>query len=169
MHSEGRGKGVKQRTPQANFQKSCDLNAIKPKIRDPLAILSEKNWPLRDSNTNLSYPSPSFSTVFKARNKGESENTKHQKTQIVVSGFTMKIVILLLALTAAALVSCDSSCSHESTPKLSKCSGCPPKFNGKLCASTTRYNDLTKGACGCGTEPNPPNYWTKVRSQLIFL
>ena len=35
------------------------------------------------------------------------------------------------------------------------------RYNGKVCASTTRYNDLTKGACGCGSEPNPKSYWTK--------
>ena len=34
-------------------------------------------------------------------------------------------------------------------------------YNGKVCASTTRYNDLTKGACGCGSEPNPKEFWTK--------
>lgn len=55
----------------------------------------------------------------------------------------------------------DSSCRHESTPILSKCTGCPPKYNGKLCASTTRYTDLTRGACGCGTDSNTKNFWTK--------
>jgi hypothetical protein len=55
----------------------------------------------------------------------------------------------------------DSSCVHEHTPIKSMCTGCPPKYNGKLCASTTRYNDLTKGACGCGSEPNPTSFWTK--------
>ena len=57
----------------------------------------------------------------------------------------------------------ESSCEHELRPLLSKCTGCPPKFEGKLCASTTRYNDLTKGACGCGTDPNPKSFWTKVK------
>ena len=28
---------------------------------------------------------------------------------------------------------------------------------------TTRYNDMTKGACGCGSEPNPPDFWTKSK------
>ena len=55
----------------------------------------------------------------------------------------------------------ESACNHESKPLDSRCTGCPPKFNGKVCASTTRYNDLTKGACGCGTEPNPKTFWTK--------
>jgi len=34
-------------------------------------------------------------------------------------------------------------------------------YNGKLCASTTRYNDQTKAACGCGTsDPIPSDWWT---------
>lgn len=31
-----------------------------------------------------------------------------------------------------------------------RCSGSPRMYNGKRCASTTRYNDYHKGACGCG-------------------
>ena len=57
----------------------------------------------------------------------------------------------------------DSSCSHSTEPLLSMCQGCPPMFEGLPCASTTWYNDLTKGSCGCGTEPNPPDYWTKSK------
>ena len=56
-----------------------------------------------------------------------------------------------------------SDCDHTETPKDSKCEGCPPMFNGLPCASTTRYDDLTKGACGCGNEPNPPDFWTKSK------
>ena len=26
-----------------------------------------------------------------------------------------------------------------------------------------RYNDMTKGSCGCGSEPNPPDFWTKSK------
>jgi len=34
-------------------------------------------------------------------------------------------------------------------------------YKGKLCASTTRYNDQTKGPCGCGaTDPPPADQWT---------
>ena len=55
------------------------------------------------------------------------------------------------------------SCQHTEVPKLSKCNGCPPTYKGKLCASTTRYNDMTKGSCGCGSEPNPLSYWTKSK------
>nr|XP_011438398.2 endoglucanase-like [Crassostrea gigas] len=31
-----------------------------------------------------------------------------------------------------------------------RCHGSPRMYNGKRCASTTRYNDYHKGACGCG-------------------
>ncbi|XP_052760568.1 endoglucanase-like [Mya arenaria] len=31
-----------------------------------------------------------------------------------------------------------------------KCSGSPKRYNGKMCASTTHYEDYHKGACGCG-------------------
>ena len=34
----------------------------------------------------------------------------------------------------------------------SKCSGNPPTYDGKPCASTTNYADGHKGACGCGPE-----------------
>ena len=43
-----------------------------------------------------------------------------------------------------AVVQADSSCEHPDSPKLSLCEGCPPTYNGLLCASTTWYNDLTK-------------------------
>lgn len=55
----------------------------------------------------------------------------------------------------------EGRCDSEKLPKDSRCTGCPPRFNGKLCASTTRYNDMTKGACGCGdSEPVPADWWT---------
>jgi len=55
----------------------------------------------------------------------------------------------------------DGRCSSKFEPKDTKCVGCPPKYNGKLCASTTRYNDQTKAACGCGkTDPIPDDWWT---------
>ena len=56
----------------------------------------------------------------------------------------------------------NSTCESLATPVLSKCQGCPPMYNGKPCASTTRYNDLTKGSCGCGDDPNPTTFWTKT-------
>jgi hypothetical protein len=73
-------------------------------------------------------------------------------------------VLGLLALSGlSGFASAESSCAHESTPNLSRCSGCPPRYSdGKLCASTTRYTDLTKGACGCGNDPNPKSFWTKT-------
>ncbi|XP_052227509.1 endoglucanase-like [Dreissena polymorpha] len=35
-----------------------------------------------------------------------------------------------------------------------KCTGNPLMYNGKLCASTTKYADGNKGACGCGPADN---------------
>jgi hypothetical protein len=80
----------------------------------------------------------------------------------------MKLVTLVahaisVSVIGFAVVNGESSCQHESTPKKSYCEGCPPMFEGKPCASTTRYNDMTKGACGCGSEPNPIDFWTKVK------
>mmetsp|Transcript_74841 Transcript_74841/g.173445 ORF Transcript_74841/g.173445 Transcript_74841/m.173445 type:complete len:289 (+) Transcript_74841:121-987(+) len=56
-------------------------------------------------------------------------------------------------------------CASELEPKETFCKGCPPMFGPvgeeKLCASTTRYNDMTKGSCGCGlADPVPPDWWT---------
>ena len=59
--------------------------------------------------------------------------------------------------------SAESTCAHQNTPNDSRCSGCPPMKDGKLCASTTKYTDLTKGSCGCGTDPNPKAFWTKTK------
>eukprot|EP00091_Calanus_sinicus_P013454 TRINITY_DN29896_c0_g1_i1.p1 TRINITY_DN29896_c0_g1~~TRINITY_DN29896_c0_g1_i1.p1 ORF type:complete len:214 (-),score=61.79 TRINITY_DN29896_c0_g1_i1:67-708(-) len=73
------------------------------------------------------------------------------------------IFTILLFTCLTRLTSAESSCQHPESPKESKCEGCPPMFNGKPCASTTWYNDLTKGACGCGNEPNPPDFWTKSK------
>ena len=72
-----------------------------------------------------------------------------------------RTALLLLSLVSNTLG--ESSCQHPEAPKLSNCEGCPPMFDGKPCASTTWYNDLTKGACGCGDEPNPPDFWTKSK------
>eukprot|EP00931_Biecheleriopsis_adriatica_P074983 TRINITY_DN48948_c0_g1_i1.p1 TRINITY_DN48948_c0_g1~~TRINITY_DN48948_c0_g1_i1.p1 ORF type:complete len:293 (-),score=38.77 TRINITY_DN48948_c0_g1_i1:134-973(-) len=54
-------------------------------------------------------------------------------------------------------------CNSDRIPLQSKCSGCPPTFDGKPCASTSRYFDLTKAACGCSEPPayheHPPETW----------
>lgn len=54
-------------------------------------------------------------------------------------------------------------CNSDKEPINSMCYGCPPMFNGKPCASTTRYYDIVKGACGCSVPPyyreNPINTW----------
>lgn len=55
-------------------------------------------------------------------------------------------------------------CLSKFEPKEAYCSGCPPMHDGKLCASTTRYNDMTKGACGCGEgDPVPATWWTLTK------
>merc|ERR1712137_731145 len=67
---------------------------------------------------------------------------------------------LILPCNLTLLLRCDS----VKTPADSRCTGRPPMKDGKLCASTTRYNDPTKGACGCGTtDPVPKNWWTKTQ------
>lgn len=76
----------------------------------------------------------------------------------------MKYFYLFIIISIIICVSfCESSCAHQNTPTDSRCSGCPPKKDGKLCASTTRYFDLTKGSCGCGTDPNSKSFWTKTK------
>mmetsp|Transcript_14987 Transcript_14987/g.38513 ORF Transcript_14987/g.38513 Transcript_14987/m.38513 type:complete len:247 (+) Transcript_14987:51-791(+) len=40
-------------------------------------------------------------------------------------------------------------CASHRMPYNSQCTGCPPMYDGKLCASTTRYNDRVMGSCGC--------------------
>merc|ERR1712080_31407 len=75
----------------------------------------------------------------------------------------LDVPLLLVLLTVSQPTTGESSCQHTDTTLTSFCTGCPPMFQGKPCASTTRYFDLTKGACGCGTEPNPPDFWTKAK------
>lgn len=53
------------------------------------------------------------------------------------------------------------------------CTGYPKMYNGKPCASTTRYWDGQKGACGCGTSDTNPFSWqwtkpTAAASAPIF-
>jgi len=53
------------------------------------------------------------------------------------------------------------------------CSGYPKMYNGKPCASTTRYYDGQMGACGCGTGNTSPFSWqwtkpTAAASAPIF-
>ena len=50
-----------------------------------------------------------------------------------------------------------------------KCTGHPLMYNGKKCASTTRYADYHKGACGCGPVDNDNQVERVVNSHcLIF-
>mmetsp|Transcript_69073 Transcript_69073/g.133334 ORF Transcript_69073/g.133334 Transcript_69073/m.133334 type:complete len:426 (-) Transcript_69073:457-1734(-) len=58
----------------------------------------------------------------------------------------------------------EGRCASVNEPKQQRCTGCPPMLNGKLCASTTRYNDQTKAACGCGnSDPVPRDWWTLTK------
>jgi hypothetical protein len=52
------------------------------------------------------------------------------------------------------IVASQSTCQSRYHSSNSKCTGCPPTFEGKPCATTTAYGDLTKGACGCGAPPD---------------
>eukprot|EP01113_Clastostelium_recurvatum_P014427 TRINITY_DN17853_c0_g1_i2.p1 TRINITY_DN17853_c0_g1~~TRINITY_DN17853_c0_g1_i2.p1 ORF type:complete len:436 (-),score=99.66 TRINITY_DN17853_c0_g1_i2:103-1410(-) len=65
--------------------------------------------------------------------------------------------------------------SGGGAPSGKKCEGNPPRYNGLPCASTTRYWDNFKGACGCGVgngNGNPfswqYNTYTAAASPLIF-
>jgi hypothetical protein len=57
-------------------------------------------------------------------------------------------IFLLLALTT--LLPSSTLATTETTIN-GKCTGNPPMYQGKLCATTTRYNDNSKGSCGCGS------------------
>lgn len=54
-----------------------------------------------------------------------------------------------------------SRCESHRSPRDSKCAGCPPMKDGKLCASTTWYEDTTRGSCGCGGRGHvDDDFWT---------
>lgn len=65
---------------------------------------------------------------------------------------TLFISAVLAVILAASFANADGVCS-----------GYPKMYNGKPCASTTRYFDGQMGACGCGTgNTNPFSWqWTK--------
>lgn len=55
----------------------------------------------------------------------------------------------------------DGRCHSLKQPINSKCIGCPPMHDGKFCATTTWYEDKTKGSCGCGAkEIVDDDHWT---------
>lgn len=68
-------------------------------------------------------------------------------------------VCLYVSLVIAVIIA-SSGVNGQTT----MCTGYPKTFNGKPCASTTRYWDGQKGACGCGTtDTNPFSWqWTKL-------
>jgi hypothetical protein len=72
------------------------------------------------------------------------------------------ISAILVVMLAASLANADGVCS-----------GYPKMYNGKPCASTTRYFDGNMGACGCGTGDTSPFAWqwtkpTAAASAPIF-
>lgn len=87
------------------------------------------------------------------------------------SGFCVASIVLYWTLVLPVRGSMEGGpsqvqgrCASVHTPKQQRCTGCPPMFNGKLCASTTRYNDQTKAACGCGnSDPVPKDWWTLTK------
>jgi len=59
------------------------------------------------------------------------------------------------------LLSSSDRCGSQAKPLDSKCTGCPPMKDGKLCASSTWYEDTTRGSCGCGDRGHvPDDFWT---------
>merc|ERR1719217_253088 len=76
----------------------------------------------------------------------------------------VSVVAMAMALCASQAMSQSDRCASPNEPIDSRCTGCPPTYNGKLCASTTRYNDQTKGSCGCGpSDPVPADWWTMTQ------
>jgi len=61
-----------------------------------------------------------------------------------------------LYLSAALVVILSASLANAQT---GVCTGYPLMYNGKPCASTTRYWDGQMGACGCGTGDTDPFSW----------
>jgi len=73
----------------------------------------------------------------------------------------LPLLIRFVVGSAPIWANAGAHCNSQRVPQHTRCTGCPPMYNGKLCASTTRYNDQTKAACGCGTsDPVPPDWWT---------
>ena len=71
-----------------------------------------------------------------------------------IVGIILLIVFVQHMLSESVVVRRD--CNSPNRPKNSKCTGCPPRHNGKLCASTTRYTDCTRAACGLGPLDDGP-------------
>lgn len=84
------------------------------------------------------------------------------ESQVARAGIQLPLLPANLNGTLAPMVaSAGGHCESEDRPLSGKCTGCPPMYNGKLCATTTWYEDRTKGSCGCGDTPQvPANYWT---------
>jgi hypothetical protein len=76
--------------------------------------------------------------------------------------FCLYLTVAIAVILSASLANADGVCT-----------GYPKMYNGKPCASTTRYWDNQMGACGCGTGNTSPFAWqwskpTAAASAPIF-
>jgi len=62
--------------------------------------------------------------------------------------FCLYLSVALAVILSASLANADGVCT-----------GYPKMYNGKPCASTTRYYDGQMGACGCGSSNTSPFSW----------
>jgi hypothetical protein len=62
--------------------------------------------------------------------------------------FCLYLTVVIAVILSASLANADGVCT-----------GYPKMYNGKPCASTTRYWDGQMGACGCGTGNSNPFSW----------
>ena len=70
----------------------------------------------------------------------------------------MAITVLILATLSVMFTSTMAQiehCGRTSVPHAARCSGCPPRFNGKLCASTTYFQAVGTGFCECKSTLQP--------------
>jgi hypothetical protein len=94
-------------------------------------------------------------SIAEAERKGINPQTFFESKKAGAFPFiliiTMKVpaVLVLLSLSSRVRAHCGSQ-----SPSNSKCSGCPPTFNGLLCASSTNYVMDQISACGYNGDRN---------------
>jgi hypothetical protein len=81
----------------------------------------------------------------------------------------MKSILFIISyvFNLVMIVNSISTCTFENSVFSSKCSGCPPKFNQKLCASTTRYVMDNISACGCNLHKNSYKFTAAANTALL--
>ena len=57
-------------------------------------------------------------------------------------------------------------CDRTYEPHAAQCSGCPPRFNGKLCASTTYFQAVGTGFCECKSTLQP-HYTAALNTKMM--